>query len=83
MMDMTKYYAKNLCEKYGMEILREPVTQEAWALYLKSNKAIPELDELWLAKEPTGMEVQVTPDGTICYCLRCPKQWFDLWGFKI
>lgn len=79
---MTKKYAEGLYNRFGMRILRNPVTQEAWGLYLESPEEIPELESIWALNEPTGMEAWTEPDGSRYYRLRLPESWFDLWGFK-
>ena len=77
---MEKAEAKALQDKYGMEILRNPVTKAAWALYLRS-KPIAELDEL-VKKDvyPCSMQVFYL-ENEVLYELVCPEEWFDLWGW--
>lgn len=43
---MNKTTAKRLAEKYGMEIVRNPITNEAQKLIVESIDLIPELDSL-------------------------------------
>lgn len=57
---MKRAEAKALAKKYGMRILRAPVTGEAWALYLETPECIDELDDL--------------ANQDILPCCRCP--WF-------
>lgn len=78
---MTRSDAKTLQAKYGMEILRDPITSEAWALYLNAGRRIPELDSL-VEKDvlPCSMDA-VIGDGFAVYKLVCPTPWFDLWGW--
>lgn len=84
---MKKNELKSLAEKYGMEILRHPITREAWGLKLETAEDIPELD-LLLSAGPSG-PVAVTKEygvyeavnGTHLYTVVCPTNWFDLWGW--
>lgn len=43
---MTRNEAKALQAKHNMEILRDPITSEAHALYLETEQPISELDDL-------------------------------------
>ena len=43
---MTSSEAKALQAKHSMEILRDPITSEARALYLETEQPISELDDL-------------------------------------
>ena len=80
---MKRSEAKALQEKYGMEILRHPVTSEAWGLGIETDVCIPELDRLvrtdiW----PCVMTASyMTPEDGAIYRLDCPTSWFDLWGW--
>lgn len=80
---MKRSEAKALQDKYGMEILRNPVTNEAWALRLEASQYIPEFDDLEKADiAPCVLEpdYSLAPESVI-YKLVCPKSWFDLWGW--
>lgn len=84
---MNKATAKHLSEKYGMTILRHPITSEAWAVSVESEDLIPELDEYAdAAPEPymgnNSAIVERTYAGTYTYKIVCPTRWFDLWGWK-
>ena len=82
---MKKAEAKALQERYNMEIMREPVTREAWGVYTESANLIPELDEL-----ADGNGADLLPcaclrewnGGGYTYKLICPTAWFNLCGWK-
>lgn len=82
---MKRAEAKALAKKYGMRILRAPVTGEAWALYLETPECIEELDAL--ANQdilPCAMEANYWGHDVglpIAYKLVCPTNWFDLFGW--
>lgn len=77
---MKRTEAKALQTKYSMEILRNPITSEAWALGLASATPIPELDDLADADlSPCIMQAEYTDRAY--YKLVCPTNWFDLWGW--
>lgn len=81
---MTKATVKSLATKYGMEILRNPITSEAWGVTVESDELIPELDEYAdaiLENEHTAVE-RVNLGGTYRYTITCPTNWFDLWGWR-
>lgn len=81
---MKRAEAKALANKYGMRILREPITHEAWGLYLEAPECIEELDSL--ANQdifPCILEADYGCQdvGLVTYKLVCPTSWFDLWGW--
>lgn len=86
---MTKEEMKAIADKHGFEILRNPITSEAWGLRLETAEDIPELDsinaDIWtrgnvaVSKE-YGSHYEV--NGTHVYTVACPDNWFDLWGWK-
>ena len=84
---MTKNELKALSEKYGMEIMRDPITNQAWGLSLETALDIPEVDAL--CDSDTYHTVSATKaygayeavSGTHYYTVYCPKSWFDLWGW--
>lgn len=79
---MTRNEAKKIQSKYGMEILRHPVTGEAWGLHKVSNHCIKELDDLTNAGIlPCAMEVCYHAPDYITYTLACPVKWFDRCGW--
>lgn len=79
---MKRAEAKALAKKYGMRILRAPVTGEAWALYLEASSPIKELDDLAAADlNPCAMVASYTTASGITYKLVCPTNWFDRWGW--
>ena len=79
---MEKIKAKAMQEQYGMEILRHPVTGEAWGLYLVSDHCIKDLDDLAGADiTPCAMKACYDAADHISYTLACPTDWFDLWGW--
>lgn len=85
---MTKSELIALAERYGMSILRDPITREAWGLALETAQDIPELDEIAEDSDLTS-GIIVTKEygayaaahGTHLYKVVCPTEWFDLWGF--
>lgn len=84
---MNKATAKELSEKYGMQILRHPITNEAWAMSVESDELIPELDKYADAAPENYMGdntaiVERTYAGTYTYKIVCPTKWFDLWGWR-
>ena len=84
---MDKATAKRLCEKYRMEILRHPITREAWAVAVESDELIPELDEYADAAPESYMGnntaiVQRLYGMSYTYRIVCPTRWFDLWGWR-
>lgn len=81
---MKRAEVKLLANKYGMEILRNPVTEEAWGLYLESAERIDELDALTNQEiYPCVMlaDYSCQDIGRVTYKLVCPANWFDLWGW--
>lgn len=84
---MNKTTAMKLSEKFGIEILRNPITREAWAVAVESDELIPELDTYADAPVPSAMGnnvaiVERTFAGTYTYKIICPTRWFDLWGWR-
>ena len=81
---MKKSEAMEIQKKYGMEILQNPVTSEAWAIYLESPTCIPELDDLATTDlYPCAMVADYcTQDVEVTYKLICPTAWFDLCGWR-
>lgn len=84
---MSKNELKSISERYGMMILRDPITSEAWGLALETAKDIPELDA---QIDSNDSRVVVTKEycaycevsGTHLYKVVCPVEWFDLWGWS-
>lgn len=84
---MDKATAKRLAEKYNMEILRNPITSEAWGVIVETDELIPELDAYADAALETYMGdntaiVERTYAVTYTYKIICPTRWFDLWGWR-
>lgn len=80
---MKKSEAQAIQAKYNMEIIRDPITGEAWALYLEASSPIKELDDLAAADlNPCAMVASYTTASDITYKLACPSNWFNLWGWK-
>lgn len=85
---MKKEELKAIAEKHGMEIVRNPITSEAWGLKLETVEDIPELDAL--SENNQLGSVTVTKEygayeavnGTHLYTVYCPANWFDLWGWR-
>lgn len=88
---MTRNEAKALQAKHNMEILRDPITSEARALYLEAEQPISELDDLAdISRRSNGCapccmeanyEVYNATGSGVTYKLSCPTTWFDLWGW--
>lgn len=81
---MTKLEAQNLQRTYGMEILRNPITGEAWGLYVDADAAIPELEAL--AATNLGQHIAMEAkrhgyDQGVLYRLALPTDWFNLGGW--
>lgn len=86
---MTKTELIALASRYGMSILRDPITGEAWGLALETGEDIPELDAI---ADDIGSDASVAvtraygayaeAHGTHLYKVICPTEWFDLWGFS-
>lgn len=81
---MKKSEAMEIQKRYGMEILRNPVTSEAWAVYMESPECIRELDDLAATDlYPCEMVADYgTQDVKVTYKLICPTAWFDLYGWR-
>lgn len=82
---MKKSEAQALQQEYGMDILRHPITNEAWALYLETSHPIQALDDLvhqdiWPCVMEPNYSLQEVDQ--ITYTLICPTSWFDLWGWR-
>lgn len=79
---MKRIEAKSLAAKYGMEIMREPVTNLAHGLYVFSESLIPELDAYADSHDRNNVACYRLNNGaSYLYRLECPTSWFDLWGW--
>ena len=81
---MTKLEAQNLQRTYGMEILRNPITGEAWGLYVDADAAIPELEALSATNIGQHIAMEAKRHGYdqgVLYRLALPTDWFDLGGW--
>ena len=87
---MTKNEVKDIQKTYGMEVLRDPITQEAQGVYCEADRLIPELDRMNAAPASCSFEqcetypCYVTREMIGCgyrYVIYCPKEWFDLYGW--
>lgn len=82
---MTRQQAKHIASQHGMEIVRDPITHEAWECSVESRDLIPELDtyadgDLYAAY-PCVITRKLYGD-IYRYELICPTEWFDLWGWR-
>ena len=82
---MTMTMAKAFQEKYGMDILRDPVTHQAHGLVVESNDLLPDLDKYAdavgdISERPCGVTRVAGPNG-YRYTIETPASWFDLWGW--
>ena len=85
---MKKSELKALSEKYGMNILRNDITREAWGVYLETVEDVPELEK-FLSESYAYTDGTITVEdlsfgigGTHFYRVECPSDWFDLWGWR-
>lgn len=84
---MKKNELKAISEKYGMEIVRSPITHEAFGLKLETAQDIPELDALCNLEKLSTVAatkeygVYQAVNGTHLYTVACPTNWFNLWGW--
>lgn len=84
---MKKEELKAIAEKYGFDILRNPITREAWALGLETAIDIPELDALLDPWTKSNIAITKTYNPyynthkTHYYKVICPVSWFDLSGW--
>lgn len=84
---MKKNELKAICDKYDMEILREPITGEAHGLRLITAADIPELDALCDCEPYDNVSatkeygVYQATEGKHLYTVYCPTNWFDLHGW--
>lgn len=73
---------KEIAKKYGMEISRNPITNEGHGVYVSTETLIPELDALADTCEPGNVQVVRTYiAGEYNYYVEAPKKWFDRWGW--
>ena len=85
---MNKNEVMELAKKYGMEILRNPVTNEAHGVFCEIENLIPELDAIankvdWHNPAAGVVAVERQAFGPVYrYTIHCPTSWFDLWGWK-
>ena len=80
---MRKAEIKELAKKYGMDIVRHPVTREGHGVMVRSAVLIPELDK-YADGEISALPCAVlrTCDIEYTYAIECPTSWFDLWGWR-
>lgn len=73
---------KEIAKKYGMEISRNPITDEGHGVHVTTETLIPELDVLADGCEPGNVQVVRTYiAGEYNYYVEAPKKWFDRWGW--
>lgn len=74
---------KAIAKKYGMEISRNPITDEGHGVHVATETLIPELDALADTCDPRNVQVVRTCiAGEYNYYVEAPKKWFDLWGWS-
>ena len=81
---MKKAELKAIADRYEMEIVRHPVTDEFTCLFLKTENLIPELDEVverTVFDNVKGIR-ELGFDGFYRYRIYPPNNWFDLWGWR-
>lgn len=80
---MTKNEARKLCDRYGMQIARDPITNECTRVYIDSAQLIPEMDDIADANDDwSGSALTRTRIGTgYRYQIDLPSGWVDLYGW--
>ncbi len=80
---MTRNELKAIAKRYGMEIIREHITNQGCGVYVHSEELIPELDAYADNVQANSMvSAERAYDGSgYLYRMYCPKAWFDLWGW--
>lgn len=79
---MTKTELRLTAEKYGMEFIRENVTQEGVGVWCVSAELIPELDAVVDADKMPVVGTRSYTGDSYLYRIYCPKEWIDLWGWR-
>ena len=81
---MYKTELKTIADKYGIAILRNPITSEAYGLILETPAEIPDLSEIvkGMTTPPVVGTIEYTGDICVTYKIICPTSWFDLWGWR-
>lgn len=78
----SKKAIRKIANKYGMQILRNPVTDEGRGLWIRTETEIPELEELADRIEPDKVQITRECMGPVIeYKVITPTNWFDLWGW--
>ena len=81
---MKKAELKALAERYSMEIMRNPITDEAFGVMCESEDLIPELDEIADSLDRmapcTGVR-ELIAGTTYRYKIIATPAWFDRWGW--
>lgn len=86
---MTKNELIDLAGRYGMSVMRDPITRQAYGLQLETDQDIPELDEVAEDSYLTSGIIVIKEHGayaeahgTHLYKVICQTEWFDLLGFS-
>lgn len=83
---MTKKELIAIAEKYDMELIRNPITGEAWCYKLKTSDYIDELDKIADADSKEILPCAATREDFFgewkIYTIIFPSDWANLWGMK-
>ncbi len=80
--DMKRNELKEIATRYGMEIRRNPITDEAFGVYANTKALIPELDAIADSTEYSNVQVERRyAGGEYQYLVTAPTDWFDLYGW--
>lgn len=81
---MTKAELIKIAAENNMEWIINPITQQKFGVWCKTQTGIPELDRLAESSDLQIVGVERTYcdyDNSITYRVKCPTDWMDLWGW--
>lgn len=82
--EMKRNELKEIANRYGMEIRRNPITDEAFGVYTDAKALIPELDAIADSTEYSNVQVERRyAGGEYQYLVTAPTDWFDLYGWVV
>lgn len=80
--EMKRNELEEIAARYGTEIRRNPITDEAFGVYANTKTLIPELDVIADSIEYSNVQVERRyAGGEYQYLVTDPKAWFDLYGW--
>lgn len=80
--EMKRNELKEIAARYGMEIRRNPITDEAFGVYTDAKELIPELDAIADSTEYSNVQVERRyAGGEYQYLVTAPTDWFDFYGW--